>query len=274
MDEPEPRARPPGDLLGQPAEVDHRERHGRQHLDHEVAVRDGVERVGGHPVEAQLRRGRLAVQRVPGAGQRPGTQRRDVEPSARIQQATAIPLQHLDVGEQVVGEQRPAAPAGCASCRAAPRRRRARQGRPAPAPAPTIPAASRSTARRVHSRRSVATWSLRERPVWSLPPTLPTRSVSSVSRFMWTSSRAGSQAIAPASTSSRRPTSPRSRTRDLVLGQQPGPSEPADVCDRAGDVVQRERRVDLDRAREIRHSRVRPLAEPTAPQLHGSLRAE
>ena len=77
---------------------------------------------------------------------------------------------------------------------------------------PTIPASSRSTARRVHSRRSVATWSLRERPVWSLPPTLPTRSVSSVSRFMWTSSRAGSQAIAPASTSSRSPTSPRSRT--------------------------------------------------------------
>ena len=44
--EPEPRVRPPRDLLGQPAEVDHPERDGRQHLDDEVAVRDGVERVG------------------------------------------------------------------------------------------------------------------------------------------------------------------------------------------------------------------------------------
>ena len=31
-------------------------------------------------------------------------------------------------------------------------------------------AATRRAARRVHSRRSVATWSLRLRPVWSLPP--------------------------------------------------------------------------------------------------------
>ena len=62
--EPEPRVRPPGELLRQPAEVHHPERHGGEHLDDEVAVGDGVERVRGDAVEAELRCGRLAVERV------------------------------------------------------------------------------------------------------------------------------------------------------------------------------------------------------------------
>ena len=69
--------------------------------------------------------------------------------------------------------------------------------RPRAPPARRAPARSRGAPRRagrsrgaVHSRRSVATWSLRERPVWSLPATGPTRSTSAASRFMWTSSRA------------------------------------------------------------------------------------
>ena len=45
-DEPEPRVRPPGELLGEPAEVDHPERDRGERLDDEVAVRDRVERVG------------------------------------------------------------------------------------------------------------------------------------------------------------------------------------------------------------------------------------
>ena len=69
-DEPEPRVRPPGDLLGEPAEMDHPERDGRQRLDDEVAVADGIERVRRHAVEAELRGRRLAIERVAGAGER------------------------------------------------------------------------------------------------------------------------------------------------------------------------------------------------------------
>ncbi len=64
-------------------------------------------------------------------------------------------------------------------------------------------AAVRLHASRVHSRMSVATWSLRLRPVWSLPPTSPTSSTSALSTFMWTSSRSSLQAIFPARMVSR-----------------------------------------------------------------------
>ena len=50
------------------------------------------------------------------------------------------------------------------------------------------------------------------------------------------------------------PVEPGDERRDLVVGQQPGPAEPVDVGDRAGQVVERERRVDLDRAGEVGHA--------------------
>ena len=55
---------------------------------------------------------------------------------------------------------------------------------------------------------------------------------------------------------------------DLVDGQQPGPTESADVRDRARDVVGGEGGVDLDRAGEVRHARIRVTAEPPAPGPH------
>ena len=103
--EPEPRVRPPGDLLGQPAQVDHAERDGRQGLDHEVAIRDGVERVRADAVEAELRGRGLAIERVAGARERARAQRRDVEAGARVGEAAPVALGHLDVGEQVMGEE-------------------------------------------------------------------------------------------------------------------------------------------------------------------------
>ena len=50
-------------------------------------------------------------------------------------------------------------------------------------------------------RRSVITWSLRERPVWSFLPASPMRRVSADSMFMWTSSSAGFHSKLPASIS-------------------------------------------------------------------------
>ena len=105
-DEPEARVRPPGDLLGQPAQVDHRERRRRQHLDDEVAIRDGVERIPRDPAfEPQLRGRRLPIQRIPGARERARAQGRDVQSAPGIGEAAPVALGHLDVREQVMGEQ-------------------------------------------------------------------------------------------------------------------------------------------------------------------------
>jgi hypothetical protein len=73
-------------------------------LDHEVAIGDAVQGVGGHAVETHFGRGRFAIQRIARPGQRSRTQRRNVGPAATVSQPTAIAFQHLHVGEQVVGE--------------------------------------------------------------------------------------------------------------------------------------------------------------------------
>ena len=104
-DEPEPRVRPPRDLLGQTAQVDHPEGDRRERLDDEVAIADRVERVGRDPVEPELRGGRLAIERVARARERARAERRDVGPPPGVGQATAVALGHLDVREQVMGEQ-------------------------------------------------------------------------------------------------------------------------------------------------------------------------
>ena len=55
---------------------------------------------------------------------------------------------------------------------------------------------------------------------------------------------------------------------DLLVGQQPGAAQAADVGDRPRDVVEGQLGVDLDRPGEVRHPRVRLVVEPAAPQPH------
>ena len=68
------------------------------------------------------------------------------------------------------------------------------------------------------------------------------------------------------------PLEPGDERVDLVGGQQARPAEPADVGDRAVEIVDRQLAVDLDRAGEVRDPRVVLLAEPPAPEPHPSLR--
>ena len=86
-DEPESRVRPPGEVLREPAEMDHRQRRDRDRLDDEIPVADGVERVGGHAVEAELGGDRLAIDRIAGSRERAGTERADVRAPAGIRRA-------------------------------------------------------------------------------------------------------------------------------------------------------------------------------------------
>ncbi len=67
----------------------------------------------------------------------------------------------------------------------------------------TIPASRWSSASRSHSRKSVATWSLRDRAVCSRPAASPISAASLASTFMCTSSSARSKASSPASASRR-----------------------------------------------------------------------
>ena len=85
--EAELRRHPQHDLLGEAREVHGRDRRRGQRLQHEVAVGDGVERVGRRPVEAERLGGHVPVDGKRGAGQRGGAQRALVEPRAGIGEA-------------------------------------------------------------------------------------------------------------------------------------------------------------------------------------------
>ena len=67
-----------------------RDRGGGQEFQREIAVRDGVERVGRRPVEAERRGGHVAVDRERRAGQRRRAQRAFVQPPAAIGQPAAV----------------------------------------------------------------------------------------------------------------------------------------------------------------------------------------
>src|SRR5262245_59655629 len=58
--------------------------------------------------------------------------------------------------------------------------------------------------------------------------------------------------------------------RDLVVGEDAGPAEPANVSNGLQEIVEGELRVDLGRPREVGDARVVLLAEPAAPEPHRS----
>ena len=85
--------------------MDHREGGRGEEFDDEIAVADGVERVRRHTVEAEVDCRRLAVERVPGAGERARSEWRDIRASPAVRESPAIALEHLDVGEEVMREE-------------------------------------------------------------------------------------------------------------------------------------------------------------------------
>ena len=92
---------------------------------------------------------------------------------------------------------------GCSPASAS--RRGARRGPPARPSGPAAGPRASVAWSRTNRAMSVATWSLRERAVWSLPPTGPTISVRRRSIAMWMSSSAGWNSNVPRSSSDRRP---------------------------------------------------------------------
>ena len=101
---PDERRRPDHDLLGEARQMHRRDRAGRQRLQHEIAVGDGVERIRHRPRKAERLRRHGAVDRKRRAGERAGAERAFIEPLARIGEAAAVARRHLDIGEQMMAE--------------------------------------------------------------------------------------------------------------------------------------------------------------------------
>ena len=98
------RAGPQDQLLGEARKVHHDERGGGGEFDREIAVGDGVERIGAETVEAELARDALAIDRVAGPRERCGAQRQPVDALAAVREPLHVAREHRVVGEQVVAE--------------------------------------------------------------------------------------------------------------------------------------------------------------------------
>ena len=146
-----------------------------QIIEREIAVGDAVERIGGRPVEAERRR-RSPRGRSGSWCRRARRRRAGIRSAARARRrsATRSRAQHLVIGHQMmaerhrlrdlqVGEAGHDASSACSSARATSARWSARDAR----------RSASSIASRTHSRKSVATWSLRERAVCSRPAAGP-----------------------------------------------------------------------------------------------------
>ena len=114
------------------------------------------------------------------------------------------------------------------------------------APSPSM---SASISSRSQSLRSVATWSLRERPVCSRLPASPTSAVSRFSMLKWTSSRSLDQGNSPRSISARIVCMPALDRREIVGAQHARGGQHARVRERALDVDGGEAAVEIHRRR-------------------------
>ena len=194
-------------------------------------------------------------------GERAGAQRHRHRRAAREVEANRVALEHPEVGEQVVAE--------VDGLRALEVRvaghRASRRGASASSSSRSISAAISSSARsarsRTNSARSVATWSLRERPVWSLPPTGPTISVSRRSTAMWMSSSSSRKSNSPASSSAATASRPRSSSASSSASSTPARSSPAACTREPCDVLAPEPAVEADRGVDPREQRVLRLVE-------------
>src|SRR3990170_4995344 len=134
-----------------------------------------------------------------------------------------------------------------------------RSARPTRARSSSTSAASTPpSVRRSQSRRSSATWSLRERPVWSFAATGPSRSPRAASRLRWTSSSAGSQANLPAATSAVRASSPPTSSASSTAVTSPARASPC-TC------AIEPRRSSAARARSTSIERVKSAASGSVP---------
>ena len=236
-------------------------RGGGEVVEDEVAVGGAVDRVVADVLEAEVVGDRVAVDLPVDAGQGAGAERHHAGAVERELEAQHVAGEHPEVGEQVVAE---VDRLGALQVGVAGHRPVAVGARPAPAAAPSPPPPSsiaRSECAWTTIATSVATWSLRERPVWSLPASGPISSPSRRSIAMWMSSSASSNSKPCSPMRVAHPLQAGVDLRQLLLVEDADLAQAAGVGLRLVDVVGRQPPVELDRAVERPEARVWVFAE-------------
>ena len=97
--------RPEHQLFREPGGVRHYQCQGRQGLHYEVPVGHRIQAVLADHREAEQAGRIFTIQREVRACQRARAERHDIDPAERVAQAALVPLRHLHVRQEVVGEQ-------------------------------------------------------------------------------------------------------------------------------------------------------------------------
>ncbi len=123
-----------------------------------------------------------------------------------------------------------------------------------------------------YMRKSVATWSLRERAVCRRPAAGPIFSARRASTFMCTSSRSSRSTNSPRAILLEDLGEPAHDGVGVLLRDDPLAAEHARVRDRRGDVIGQEAHVDVDGGGVGLDQLVGGLLEAAAPELGGAVR--
>jgi len=94
-----------GEAAGGGGEDGGDEAEGGEELDGEIAIADGVHRVVSDGGKIEQPGDKLAVENDGGPGDGAGAERHDIHALAGVADAFEVALEHLDVGEQMVGEE-------------------------------------------------------------------------------------------------------------------------------------------------------------------------
>ena len=92
--------------------MNHRRAAGRQKLQHEVPIADRIEGIRSRRPESEVFRQGSTIDRKTTAGERSGTQWRDVGALQRVSDPALVSPKHLDIGKQVMREQHRLRPLG------------------------------------------------------------------------------------------------------------------------------------------------------------------
>ena len=215
------------EVLGQPAQVHHRQRARVEKRRREVAIRRCVDAVGDDREEAEIGGERLDVDGVARAGNRAGAERQRVGFLARAAPADRSRAAAAPRAPGESARRAPAAPGGSACTPASAHRRR---------PAPDAQRADHACDRLLQQRESGAAGTAGDRatparfasgPVCSRLPASPSRSTSSRSTKLCTSSSAPSTNAGSARPRSRIARSAASIGRGFVVAEARRPSRSA-----------------------------------------------
>ena len=259
---------PQHQLLAQAREVHAEQRDVEQRLGHEVAVRDGIERVLEAAVEAELRRHEVGVEREGRTGERARTQGRDVEPVHRHQDPVHVPGQGPAMGQQVMGQQDRLGPLQVGVAGQVDVRR-------VPGPVGQDVLQGHDLARHPDQRTAAPQAQVGGDLVVAAPPGVQLGADRLAGQLGHPALDRGVDVLVPGLEDERRrlellrhQVEGVQQLRDLALGQEAHLAQPLDVGARAGEVVGGQHLIEGEADREVGHGLGHPRRDAALPQGH------